>query len=151
MTVFADASALVKLYVDEEGHELVRGLPLLAVGQVARVEVPAAFWHKTRLGELDAVDARVLVSDFEADYYGTSDEAPRFVVVGVTADILDGAAALCARHPLRGFDAIQLASALAIRDIDPRVTTMAVFDHTLRAAAAAEGLAVSPAGPPAGR
>ena len=151
MTVFADASALVKLYVDEEGHELVRGLSLFAVGQIARVEVPAAFWRKIRVGELDAVDARVLISDFEADYYGTPEEAPRFVVVGVTAAILDGAAALCARHPLRGLDAIQLASALAVRDIDPDVTTMAVFDHTLRAAAAAEGLAVSPASPPAGR
>ena len=151
MTVFADASALVKLYVDEEGHELVRSLSPLAVGQIARVEVPAAFWRKTRLGELDAVDARVLVSDFEADYYGTSEEAPRFVVVGVTAGILDAAAALCARHPVRGFDAVQLASALAVRDIDPEVTSMAVFDLPLRGAAAAEGLAVSPAGPPAGR
>ena len=151
MTVFADASALVKLYVDEEGHEVVRGLTTLAVAQVARVEVPAAYWRKSRLGELDAVDARVLVSDFEADYYGTSEEPPRFVVVAVTADILDLAAALCARHPLRGFDAIQLASALALRDIDPEVTTMAVFDRTLRAAAAVEGLSLSPAGPPAGR
>lgn len=151
MTVFADASALVKLYVDEVGHELVRGMSPLAVGEIARVEVPAAFWRKTRLGELDAVDARVLVSDFEADYYGTAEEASRFVVVRVTAEILDRAAALCARHPLRGFDAVQLASALAVRDIDPDVATMAVFDHTLRAAAAAEGLAVSPAGPPAGR
>jgi len=151
VTVFADASALVKLYADEEGHEQVRSLSPLAVGQIARVEVPAAFWRKTRLGELDAVDARVLISDFEADYYGTSEEAPRFVVVGVTAGILDAAAALCARHPLRGFDAVQLASALAVRDIDPEVTTMAVFDRTLRGAAAAEGLAVSPAGRPAGR
>ena len=136
---------------EREGHELMRSLSPLAVGQIARVEVPAAFWRKTRLGELDAVDARVLISDFEADYYGTSDEAPRFVVVGVTAGILDVAAALCARHPLRGFDAVQLASALAVRDVDPEVTTLAVFDHTMRAAAAAEGLAVSPAGPPAGR
>lgn len=129
VTVFADASALVTLYVEEEGHELVRDLPVLAVGEIARVEVPAAFWRKTRLGELDAVDARVLVDDFEADYRGTSEEAPRFVVVQVAAEILDSPAAA----------------------IDPKVTTMAVFDHTLRAAAAAEGRAVSPAGPPAGR
>jgi uncharacterized protein len=115
------------------------------------VEVPAAFWRKVRLDELDAIDARVLICDFEADYYGTAEEAPRFVVVGVTADILDDAATLCGRHPLRGFDAIQLASALAVRDIEPDATTMAVFDRTLRAAAAAEGLDVSPAGRPAGR
>jgi predicted nucleic acid-binding protein len=32
VTVFADSSAIVKLYVDEEGHDLVRGLSLIAVG-----------------------------------------------------------------------------------------------------------------------
>ena len=143
MTVFADSSAVVKLYVDEEGHQGVRALPALAVSQLARVEVPAAFWRKHRLGELDAVDAGVLTAEFEADYYGTAEEEPRFTVVGVTAGILDDAATLCARHPLRGFDAIQLASAMAVRRVDPAVATMAVYDLTLRAAAAAEGLAVA--------
>ena len=97
-----------------------------------------------RLGELDAVDARILTAEFEADYYGTSEEAARFAVVRVTLGILDDAATLCARHPLRGVDAIQLASALAVREVDAKVATMAVFDLTLRAAAAAEGLAVVP-------
>ena len=145
MSFFADSSAIVKLYVDEAGHEVVRLLSGLAVGQVARVEVPAAFWRKHRLGELDATDAAVLTSAFEADYYGTFDERARFVVVAVTADVLDDAATLCARHPLRGLDAIQLASALAVRDIEAGVTTMVAYDRTLRAAAAAEGLAVLPA------
>jgi uncharacterized protein len=143
VTVFADSSAIVKLYVDEEGHEAVSAVPALAVSQLARVEVPAAFWRKHRLGELDPVDARVLTAEFEADYYGTAEEEPRFTVVGVTPGILDDAATLCARHPLRGFDAIQLASAMAVRLLDPAVATMAVYDLTLRAAAAAEGLAVA--------
>jgi len=131
--------------VDEAGHDAVRLLSDLAVGQMARVEVPAAFWRKHRRGELDATDAAVLTSAFEADYYGTFDERPRFVVVGATPAILDEAATLCARHPLRGFDAIQLASALAVRELEAGVTTMVAYDRTLRAAAAAEGLAVLPA------
>ena len=151
MTVFADPSAIVKLYVDENGHEDVRAHATLAVAQIARVEVPAAFWRKVRLGELDPVDAGVLIRDFEADYYGTAAEPPRFAVMAVTVPILDDAATLCARHPLRGFDAIQLASALAVRQIDAGITTMAVFDVALRTAAAAEGLALSPGGLPAGR
>ncbi len=145
MTFFADSSALVKLYVEEAGHEAVRALSALAVGQVARVEVPAAFWRKHRLDELDARDASVLTSAFEADYYGTVEERPRFIVVRTTAGILDAAATLCARHPLRGFDAIQLASALAVKQIESGVTGMVTFDRALRAAAAAEGLAVLPA------
>lgn len=142
--VFADSSAIVKLYVDEAGHEAVRALPVLVVGQVARVEVPAAFWRKHRIGEVGAVDAQVLTSAFEADYFGTLDEGPRFAVVGLSGAILDEAALLCARHPLRGFDAVQLASALAVREVDPGVASMAVFDVVLRAAAAAEGLTVLP-------
>jgi predicted nucleic acid-binding protein len=145
---FADSSALVKLYVDEAGHEAVRALSILVVGQVARVEVPAAFWRKHRVGELEAADARVLTSAFEADYFGTPDEDPRFVVVAATAAILDHAAGLCARHPLRGFDAIQLASALAVRAVDANVAVMVVHDRSLRAAAAAEGMAVLPATAP---
>lgn len=152
MTVFADSSAVVKLYVDEEGSEAIQELSSLAVGQLTRVEVPAAFWRKHRLGELDAVDARVLISAFEADYYGTADDQPRFVTVAATAGILDDAAMLCARYPLRSFDAVHLATALALRAVDPGLTTMAVYDRRLRAAAAAEGLAVLPSAPsPAGR
>ena len=39
MSLFADSSAIVKLYVDEDGHEAVRALSGLAVAQVTRVEV----------------------------------------------------------------------------------------------------------------
>lgn len=156
MSVFADSSAIVKLYVDEPGFEAVRAIRTIVVGQVARVEVPAAFWRKHRRGELDAEDARVLTAAFEADYFGVPGETDRFVVVRTTDDTLDDAARLCSRFPLRGFDAIQLASALSARATDPGVGSMAVFDATLRTAAAAEGLAIVPptvsrADPPAGR
>ena len=144
MIVFADASAIVKLYVPEAGHEAVRSLATVCAGQVSRVEVPAAFWRKHRIGELDAESARVLTAEFEADYYGTADEDARFIVVAATADVLDDAATLCSRFPLRAYDAVQLASALAARTVDPGLTTMAVFDATLRTAAAAEGFALVP-------
>ena len=42
MTTFADSSAPVKLYADEQGAEAVRGLTAIAVSQLALVEVPAA-------------------------------------------------------------------------------------------------------------
>ncbi len=144
MSVFADSSALVKLYVDEDGYEAVRAIATLAVSQIARVEVPAAFWRKHRMGELDADDARVLVADFEADYYGTTEEPPRFAVVAVTDGILDHASRLCGRFPLQAYDAIQLGSALAAQAAEPRLSAIAAFDTTIRNAAAAEGLALSP-------
>jgi len=78
LSTFADSSALVKLYADEAGYEQVRGLVSIAVAQLARVEVPAALWRKQRMDELSAGDARLLTADFEADYFGTGSEPPRF-------------------------------------------------------------------------
>lgn len=57
--VFADSSALVKLYADELGVDVVRAVPSLIISQLARVEVPAALWRKHRLGELSAADTSV--------------------------------------------------------------------------------------------
>lgn len=143
MTTFADSSALVKLYADEQGFHEVRSLTALAVSQMARVEVPAAIWGKHRLGELAEGEAQVLVADFEADYFGTGEE-PRFAAVTLTAEVLDGAARLCAAHGLRAYDAVQLSSALAARTADPSCSGFAAFDQRLRTAAAIEGFSLIP-------
>jgi uncharacterized protein len=74
MAVFADSSALVMLYADEAGADVVWPLSSLIISQLARVEVPAALWRKHRLGELPAVDTAILIAAFEADYLGTDDE-----------------------------------------------------------------------------
>lgn len=144
MTVFADSSALVKLYADEPGHEQVREQPLLVIAELARVEVPSALWRKQRGGELRADDARLLVADFEADYFGAGSEPPRFIVTSATAVVLDEAARACAVHGLRAYDAVQLAAALVTRAAVPGCETLAAFDVRLRAAAAAEGFELLP-------
>jgi predicted nucleic acid-binding protein len=140
--VFADSSALVKLYADEIGSAEVAEHTHLVVSQLARVEVPAALWRKQRMGELAASDAGVLVADFEADYFGDVDSAPRFSVISVTAAIMDAAARLLGVHGLRAYDAMQLASALAVADVVPEGIDFLAYDRGLTAAAAAEGLAV---------
>jgi len=144
MTTFADSSALVKLYADEPGHEAVRGMVGLIVSQLARVEVPAALWRKVRTGELAPVDAGILVAEFEADYYGTAEEPPRFAALMPDIAVLDAAARFAATHALRAYDAVQLASARAAATADPTCATFAAFDEQLRAAAAAEGFRLMP-------
>lgn len=139
--VFTDSSALVKLYADEKDATDVRKLPHLVVCQLARVEVPAALWRKHRMGELTAPDTAVLVADFEADYFGVRNEPPRFSVITVTAAIIDAAARLVGVHGLRAYDAVQLASALAVADAVPEGIGFLTYDSALAAAAAAEGLA----------
>lgn len=145
MSTFADSSALVKLYADETGPEVVRAIDVLIVSQIARVEVPGALWRKQRLGELSPQHARLLSEEFEADFFGTGDDGPRFVTVLLTAAVLDRAAHLCAVHGLRANDAVQLGSALAVRDVESNCRTVAAFDAGLRRAAAAEGFALQPA------
>ena len=144
MTAYADSSALVKLYVPEPGHDVVRGLtrPLI-VSALARVEVPAAFWGKSRAGELEPDDARLLTAAFEYDFHGTASDEPHFLVVPVSESVLVAAAVHTARHGLRASDAVQLASAVAARQADDEVVAMAVFDKALGRAASAEGFAVT--------
>jgi hypothetical protein len=144
LSVFADSSALVKLYADEVDNELVRDLEVLVLSCLARVEVPAALWRKHRLGELDSADARLLVAAFEIDYFGAGGEPPRFAAVGLPGEILDQGARLVAVHGLRGYEAISLSSALAVRTADPSCQAVACFDRRLRDAAAAEGFELVP-------
>lgn len=143
--MFADSSAVVKLYADEPGSDEIRALEVLVVSCLARVEVPAALWRKARLRELDADDARILTDEFEADYFGTDEEVPSFAVVGLPTELLDRAADLAATQGLRAYDAVQLASALAAREADPACVELASFDADLREAAARTGLSLIPA------
>lgn len=144
MIAFADASAAVKLYADEDDAAVVREMQGLVVAGLTRVEVPAALWRKQRIGDLTVEQAAVLVEDFEADWFGTRSEPPRFVALTTTAGILDDAARLCSVHGLRAYDAVQLASALAAREAVPACSAIAVFDRSLRTAASREGLTVIP-------
>ena len=145
MTTFADSSALVKLYIDEGGHEQVRGLHPLLASELTRVEVPAALWRKHRMGVITPAQASVLVAAFEADYHGTVDQPSRFVAVAATGGVLDSAARLCAVHGLRAYDAVQLATAKAAAAVFSECRAFAAYDEALRTAAAAEGFMLVPA------
>jgi predicted nucleic acid-binding protein len=134
----------VKLYADEPGHRAIRTLRLLVISAIARVEVPSALWRKARAQELDDSTASILVSAFELDFHGGPDSDPRFTIVSLTEPVLIAAAREAARHALRAYDAVQLASALAVRETDPRCSHFACFDTDLRRAAGREGFTLVP-------
>lgn len=141
--VFADSSALVKLYVEEAGSAAIRRSERRArffVSSLARVEVPAALWDKARARLMDTTDARLLTNAFEVDWYGGADTEPRFPLVAASSAVVAEAARLCAVHNLRAFDAVQLASALSLLGDEP--VGLACFDRRLAVAAQAESLAV---------
>lgn len=143
MSVFADSSALVKLYADEPGAAEVRAVEVLATSWLARVEVPAALWRKVRTGELSPEQTGILVGDFEADWYGEQGGEARLLPVVARPALLEAAARAVAVHGLRAYDGVQLASAVAVRAA-AGTHVFACFDAGLRRAAAAEGFALLP-------
>lgn len=114
----------------------MRELQAVVISAVARVEVPGALWRKHRAGELTLEQLASLVEEFEWDCY------ERFSMIAIDAPVLGIAARAVARHPLRAYDAVQLACAQAAREADPEVDLFATFDRGLATAAATEGFTV---------
>ena len=142
MTIYADSSALVKLYVPERGHDEIRAITsTLVSAAITRVEVASALWRKHRMGELGAADARTLTAAFEGD---VEDPDGQIVLIAMTAAVLDTATDMVARHGLRAYDAVQLASAVDARELLVDIDRFAAFDVALRDAASAEGFGPVP-------
>ena len=145
MTTFADTSALVKLYVDETGFEVVRAIkePIL-ISDIARVEIAAALWKKQGMQQVSVEDVGLLLQAFEFDVFGDADSEPLFHSVAVTSAIVSSATRLAGIHGLRAYDAIQLATAKAARELIADCRQFAAFDIDLRHAALTEGFALIP-------
>ena len=136
MTVFADASALVKRYVHEPGSVEVDAVGPVVASALSLVEVPSALWRKQREGAMEVDDAAVLTDQFLTDVH---DPARIVGLVALHDEVLASATGLVARHGLRSGDAIQLACALAGPDLP-----LLAYDDRLRDAAAREGLRLLP-------
>ncbi|MDI3279809.1 MAG: type II toxin-antitoxin system VapC family toxin [Bacillota bacterium] len=107
MICYLDTSALVKLYVQEQGSELVRALVnealVVATSKVAFAEARAAFARVYREGGLSQEDYRSAVEAFQAEW-------EHYLRLEVSDELIHLAGDLAERHQLRGFDAIHLAS-----------------------------------------
>ena len=137
MILFADTSALLKLYIAESGSEaMVRKIPgkLVAVSQLAYAEAYATFARRRREDLLTDEEHQLLVENFEEDWQ-TALQVP------VSNEVLNLVPDLCRSHPLRGADALQLAAALLIHNQGVHVD-FATNDQRLLQAAEAEGLSV---------
>lgn len=147
---FLDSSGLVKRYVAEVGSGWVISITdptaghRIYVANIAAVEVPAAIRKRVRMGHVTTGDAATAISDFENDY------ASQYNPIQVTDAIIASAAALTGRHPLRAYDAVQLASALEVNAQIQALgqpaagllsLTFVSADNDLNEAAKAEGLA----------
>lgn len=141
MILYLDTSALVKVYVEEEGSALVRGLiagaSLVATSRIAYAEARAALARASREGALTETDYRDSITHLKADW-------PSYFVLEVTEQAVQLAGELAERHRLRGFDSLHLASAVLLTRRVKDCVTFACWDTRLWEAAKSEGFQVAP-------
>ena len=137
MILFVDSSVLVKLYIAEPGSERMREAAAqevrIGASLLAFAEIHATFARRRR-------EALLLAPEFEELLVRFGEDWEELLQVPVGADVLAFVPELCKRHPLRGADAVHLASALLLRE--EVEVLFACSDGSLLAAAAAEGLAI---------
>ena len=142
---YLDASALVKRYVREPGSTWVRTLiddpaNVILISAISLVEVSAAIAICVRTGKLRPRQGGMAYEEF-------SDEVDRgiYQLWQVTQPLIEQAAELTQRHPLKGYDAVQVASGLQVaQHIAAQKVTLTFVSGDKQAldAATAEGLPV---------
>ena len=137
MIVYCDTSALIKRYVEEAGSDwvdhLFEGETTVLTSTVAFAEIMAAFSRKYRERVLSRSGYLKTVSEFKNEY-------SKLILVSISPDLNQIIEGLLTNHPLRGFDAIHLASALQVQKEGNLTVRFACFDRALNKAAVAEGL-----------
>jgi len=139
---YLDTSAMLKRYVDEPGSSWLRtqiGLAAsLVSSQLLIVEITSAFNRRVREGTLTPAEYRRLRDIFRDDCRN------EYQMIALLDPVVDLACDLIERHPLRGYDAVHLATALiAHQSLRVRGLPGLVFlcaDDRLLGAATAEGL-----------
>ncbi|HEX9756873.1 MAG TPA: type II toxin-antitoxin system VapC family toxin [Nitrospiria bacterium] len=134
--IYLDTSALIKRYITETGSDKIRSLftsqDHLATSKVAYVEVYAAFTRRKREGDLPSMRYQQVCRLFEREW-------PAYLVIELHDDILRLSRDLIKKHPLRGLDAIHLASAKLIKQKISKETIFGCADNRLLNSAKSEG------------
>jgi len=148
MILYLDSSAIVKKYVFESGSAEVQSAieqaEAVATTTVSRAEVVAALAKAVRMQVIGKEDAEAMVRSFNKGWRD-------LVRTRVTERLDKHASELAWSHGLRGYDAVQLASAAAWQQAIGRNVTLCAFDLRLWEAALVIGLLVFPANLPESR
>lgn len=136
---YLDSSALVKRYIPEPGTDWIRHIVAtssVAMAEFGIVEVAAALARRARMGDLGPDLYEDLLELFLQDVEG-------YLVLSPDRETIRLAVDLTRRHPLRAYDALQLATALQLADAlqaEGFSLTFVSADERLCAATEGEGL-----------
>ncbi|MBC7954755.1 MAG: type II toxin-antitoxin system VapC family toxin [Cytophagales bacterium] len=137
MILFCDTSALVKLYVHEDGTDAVieqaGASDIVAVSRVAWVEAMSAMARRSREQAQDAAAIAQARQRLIADW-------PHYLVLEITQELVELAGDYAEAFALRAYDSVQLASAHLVHQAMPGEVVFACYDSRLVKAARALGL-----------
>lgn len=112
MILYLETSNLVKLYVAEpdtvEIRRLVEEAEIVASSIIAYTETRAALARKLRERGITEREYRRIKREFISDW-------EKYLIMLLTMGIAKSAGDLAEKHGLRGFDALHLASVLALK------------------------------------
>ncbi len=137
---FLDASALVKRYLRETGSDWLRQLlatenPRIFISSLSGPEVLAAITRKGRTGEIAPSEQERAIETFRNEFTSS------YAVIAPGPAVIRRAMELIVAHPLRAYDAVQLASVLALPPVPSRIRlTFVAADERLLTVANQIGL-----------
>jgi predicted nucleic acid-binding protein len=135
--LFCDTSALVKLYVAEEGSVEVQAQAsaarVVAVSRIAWAEMMAALARRARDQPADGPLIDQARARLRADW-------PALAVLEVTQTVVELAGEYADAFALRGYDSVQLASARTLQQAAKDGFCFACFDSRLQKAAVVLGM-----------
>ncbi|MEX1195738.1 MAG: type II toxin-antitoxin system VapC family toxin [Dehalococcoidia bacterium] len=137
MRLYLDTSALLKIFLTEEGSPVVIDLAgaaeSVATSRVGYTEARSGLARARRNERIDSAVYADILSQFE-DFWRN------VMPVDVTEPVVRLAGDFAELHALRGFDAIHLASAVTLQRALDEPVHFAAADDRLVAAAVASGL-----------
>ena len=132
MILFCDTYALVKLYLQEKGSELMlevaRESTVIAVCRIAWIEAMSAFARRSREAPEETPLLNQVRGRFQQDWES-------FATVEVTQQLVEQAGEYAEIFTHRACDNIQLATAQTLQQEDSGKVSFACFDQRLQKAA----------------
>ena len=137
MILFCDTSALVKLYIEEDGSSELRlklqECDAVVACRIAWAEAHAALSRHARNVSEDALLIEQAKAALASDW-------PKFVVLDIDQHLSELAGDYADTFALRGYDSIQLAAAFEVGRISQTKLFFACFDLRLNKAAKLLGM-----------
>ena len=141
-SVYLDTSALIKLCIEEEGTAALLDLTKALGGgriiilDLSLIEARSAIRRRERESDISGPDADRILRQIDED------RSSSYLVQPSSSAMIEEAARLLDSHPLRAYDALQLAGCLTVRHGAPAPLTFVCADSRLCQTADFEELAI---------